>query len=110
MCASWCLAPPDHIVRRPCKTSGCVAARGMHTNAACRPRPLTSPFFATTPQRCFLRPPRDLLDMQPIPVSVAHKLPRGGAGKVGANNQRRRIRIFREYPAAGSDGGVVVHV
>src|SRR5262249_50017842 len=50
------------------------------------------------------------LDIQPIPVSIAHKLSRGGSSKIGPNYQRGGIRIFREYSATGSDGGVVVHV
>src|SRR6185436_9822855 len=58
----------------------------------------------------FLQSLLDLLDIQSISVSIAYKFPRSGTGKMGPNDQRRRIRIFREDPATGSNGGIVVHV
>jgi hypothetical protein len=66
--------------------------------------------LAMTQQRCFLKPSPDLLDIQPIPIPIAHELPRRGTGEMGANNQRGRTRVFIEYPATGGDGGGVVYV
>ena len=49
-------------------------------------------------------------DIQPIPISIANQLSSRRTGKMGPDNQRRRIRILGKDATTRSDSRIVVHI
>ena len=48
------------------------------------------------------------LNVETVAVAVAYELARRRTRKVGANDQRWRIRIFTEHPMSSRNGRVIV--